>query len=246
MLFAVSPKISLTRQRYAAVSPKVRSQRVIEVRPQKQDSLHRIDSGSILIIGDAASINDGKQQHSTTTSSKNNSSNNNSNTNNNANSNKRRLSINIRSSFVNENTIRTLVQELSTRQAPETAYIPPTTAFVAATNPRRVKMGSFLVGPETFQNNTIYTISCFYLHNILVPQQSTALSHIYSSDLPVDATSSRTLSPEFDALYNQFMVNPPYLESLINNNLTFFFLLSFIRRTVRMMLQSNLARAEVY
>lgn len=95
----------------------------------------------------------------------------------------RRSSMNTRSSFVNENTIRSLVQEFSTRNQ-ETSYIPPTTAFVAATNPRKLKLGSFAV----------------------VPQPSTTLSFIYSPDAN-EANSTRALSPEFDALYSHFMGN---------------------------------------
>ena len=226
MLFAVSPKISLTRQRYTVASPKVRSQRVIEVRPQKQD---RINSGSVHTVDNESPIPNDRQRVTTINNSNSNSisnisiissSNSSSNNNNSNNNSKRRQSINTRLSFVNENTIRTLVLEMSTRQAPETAYIPPTTAFVAATNPRRVKMGSFLVGRSvahiTFTLKTllqnditpyIYSYIHTYIQTSVVPQPSTALSHIYSPDIPVDPTASRTLSPEFDALYNQYMVS---------------------------------------
>jgi len=89
-----------------------------------------------------------------------------------------------RSSFLNENSIRTLVQEFSNRPL-ETSYIPPSTAFVATTNPHKLKKGSFAV----------------------VPQASTTLSFIYSpTDGPHHEGTVRSLSPAFDALYGQFLV----------------------------------------
>eukprot|EP00597_Dinobryon_sp_UTEXLB2267_P009186 CAMPEP_0170084652 /NCGR_PEP_ID=MMETSP0019_2-20121128/19783_1 /TAXON_ID=98059 /ORGANISM="Dinobryon sp., Strain UTEXLB2267" /LENGTH=808 /DNA_ID=CAMNT_0010300823 /DNA_START=372 /DNA_END=2798 /DNA_ORIENTATION=- len=83
-----------------------------------------------------------------------------------------------RSSFLNENSIRTLLQDFSNRHL-ETSYIPPSTAFVAATNPRKLKAGSFAV----------------------VPQASTTLSFMYSpTEGPHHDGTARSLNPAFEAL----------------------------------------------
>lgn len=101
----------------------------------------------------------------------------------------KRSSMNIRSSFLNENNIRSLVQEFSNRTI-ETSYIPASTAFVAATNTNHMKKNSFAV----------------------VPHAATAFSYIISPEVSHENNEIRSFSPDFSSYQQHLSRNGDNIE----------------------------------